>query len=90
MISRLTVSDALIQALKSRVRIDTQQHKEERLFQTGEKVEILNGPFEGFEGIFDTRLSGVARVRILIELIRGKPVKVDLAASSIQKKKQKR
>lgn len=80
-----TISDAMISALRTRVKKDSQEFKDERKFHSGEKVEILNGPFEGYEGIFDTNLSGNERVRILIELLRGKPFKVDLPVRAIKK-----
>jgi transcriptional antiterminator RfaH len=84
-----TVSDGLIQALKSRSKQDDENHEGARKFMAGDHVEILSGPFQGYEGIFDTKLSGNERVRILIELIRGKPFKVDLAQNTIQKTKLK-
>ncbi len=35
----------------------------------GERIRIVNGPFAGYEGVFDVRLSGTERVRVLLELI---------------------
>jgi transcriptional antiterminator RfaH len=84
------VSDALIQALRSRVKTDASTHRMERSFSAGDKVEVLSGPFKGYEGLFDTSISGTERVRILIELIRGRPIKLELTSKSyIQKVKQK-
>jgi transcription antitermination factor NusG len=38
-------------------------------FQHGDCVRITRGPFEGYEGMFDTRLQGRERVRILVEFL---------------------
>ncbi len=35
----------------------------------GERVRIVNGPFARYEGVFDVRLPGTERVRVLLELI---------------------
>jgi transcription elongation factor/antiterminator RfaH len=50
----------------------------------GDTVRITNGPFAGYEAIFDLRLQGTDRVRVLIELLR-RQVPVDLEAGSIRK-----
>lgn len=38
-------------------------------FRQGDRVRITAGPFEGFEGMFDTRLDGRMRARILVEFL---------------------
>ncbi|MFO7623863.1 MAG: transcription termination/antitermination NusG family protein [Anaerolineales bacterium] len=53
----------------------------------GDSVVIDHGPFEGFEAIFDMRLPGTERVRVLLQLLsnqRQLPVEID--ASKIRKK----
>ena len=35
----------------------------------GDRVRVTGGPFQGYEGVFDARLSGADRVRVLLELI---------------------
>ena len=37
--------------------------------RVGDRVRVTGGPFEGYEGVFDARLSGADRVRVLLELI---------------------
>jgi len=37
--------------------------------KVGEKVEILKGPFKGFQGIFEKELSGSERVAILLKVV---------------------
>lgn len=38
-------------------------------FRRGDRVRITGGLFEGFEGMFDTRLGGRMRARILVEFL---------------------
>lgn len=39
-------------------------------FHQGDQVVITNGPFEGFEAVFDAYLSPTGRVRVLIQTLR--------------------
>jgi transcription antitermination factor NusG len=80
-----TVPDGLIIALKQRLGEDAKLRKEEHTFKTGDHIQVLSGPFEGYDGIFDISLSSSERVRILIEYLRGYALKVDLSPKSIKK-----
>lgn len=54
----------------------------------GDAVQIEFGPFEGYEAIFDTRVPGSERVRVLLQLLSNKrQVSVELEAAHIRKKK---
>jgi transcriptional antiterminator RfaH len=35
----------------------------------GDSIRIKDGPFEGYQGIFDARLSGIDRVRVLLDVM---------------------
>ncbi len=53
----------------------------------GETIRISDGPFKGYEAIFDTRLPGTERVRVLLELIDNqRQVPVELDAGQIKRK----
>ncbi len=72
------VPDHLIQAIKKRV--DEINAAGGELFNglhPGEMVWIKEGPFRGYEAIFDARLPGSERVRVLIEFL-GNSRKVSL------------
>lgn len=56
----------------------------------GEVVVIKGGPFEGYEAIFDTRVSGIERVRVLLSLLNRRQVSIELPTAQIEKKKDKR
>ena len=43
--------------------------KGDRLFHAGQKVTVVEGPFKGFEAVFERGLNGEQRVQILLETI---------------------
>jgi transcriptional antiterminator NusG len=53
-------------------------------FRRGDRVRITSGPFEGFEGMFDTRLGGQTRVRILIGFL-GRLTATEIDARYLEK-----
>jgi transcriptional antiterminator RfaH len=53
----------------------------------GDAVRIQAGPFAGYEAIFDTRLDGKERVRVLLQFINDRrEVPIELDASQIEKR----
>ena len=52
----------------------------------GDTVNITTGPFAGYEGIFDTRIPGTERIKILLKLLNDRRLRVELESSAIQKK----
>lgn len=53
----------------------------------GDIVRINDGPFRGYEAIFDTRLPGSERVRVLLELLSNqRRVPIELNAGQIKRK----
>ena len=53
----------------------------------GETVRIVEGPFAGYEAIFDARLPGSERVRVLLKLLQQRrQLSVDLPVGQIQRK----
>jgi transcription antitermination factor NusG len=53
----------------------------------GDVVQINYGPFEGFQAIFDVKIPGSERVRILLQLLDLRHIPVELSSASISKKK---
>ncbi len=51
----------------------------------GERVVVVEGPFRGFEAIFERYLSGAERVAILLSAIQASGLRVVLSASSVVK-----
>jgi transcription antitermination factor NusG len=55
----------------------------------GDVVRISDGPFRGYEAIFDDRLPGKERVRVLLELLGSqRRVPLELKTGQIQRKKR--
>ncbi|MGD8752010.1 MAG: transcription termination/antitermination NusG family protein [Anaerolineales bacterium] len=77
------IPDSLIQALKRQVVSINEAGGE--IFdglKRGDKVKIIEGPFSGYEAIFDHRLSGKERVRVLLKFLnsdRRVPVELDVS-----------
>jgi transcriptional antiterminator RfaH len=56
----------------------------------GDRVVIQEGPFAGYEAIFDTRIPGSERVRVLLQLLNNqRQVPLELDAGQIKQKRQK-
>ena len=56
--------------------------------QPGEPVRISSGPFAGYEAIFDMRLPGSERVRVLIQMLTDRNMPVELKAGQVERKKK--
>jgi transcriptional antiterminator RfaH len=50
----------------------------------GDQVRIRRGPFAGYEGIFDARLNGGDRVRVLLKMLNDRYVPMELSAGQLQ------
>lgn len=83
------VPDNLIVAIKKRV--DEIAAAGGELFAAlhrGDTVLINDGPFAGYEAIFDARISGSERVRVLLQLLSNqRQMPVELDAAQIKPKK---
>jgi len=81
------VPDHLINTLRKRVSEINEAGGE--LFdglERGDRVRIAEGPFKGYEAIFDERLPGKERVRVLLELLGNeRAVMLELDAGQIKK-----
>ncbi len=55
----------------------------------GEIVTIQGGPFAGSQAIFDARLSGTDRVKVLLRLLSRQEVPLELSAGQIQRKNRR-
>ncbi len=82
------VPDGLIQAIRRRVdEINQEGGGQLHGLQPGEAVIIQDGPFAGQEAIFDTRISGNERVRVLLKLLQGRQIPLELPSAQIERKK---
>lgn len=83
-----TVPDGLIHAIQRRLEEINAAGGE--LFDgltPGDVVYIQDGPFAGYKAVFDSRLPGSERVRVLLKLLQAhRQVPVDLPAGQIKRK----
>jgi transcriptional antiterminator RfaH len=81
------IPDNLINAIRERV-VEIEQAGGELFdrLKTGDPVQIQQGPFEGYEAIFDTRISGTQRVKVLLQLLNSRAsIPIEMDAGSIKK-----
>lgn len=55
--------------------------------KSGDTVRITNGPFSGYEAIFDARITGTERVRVLLKFLNDRRVPTEISAGAIKQKK---
>jgi transcriptional antiterminator RfaH len=81
------VPDELISAIRQHV--DAINNAGGEVFynvKPGDTVLIKSGPFADCEAIFDTRLSGNDRVRVLLTLLNDRQVPLELSVGQIRRK----
>ena len=80
------VPDSLIRAIKERVDEITIQGGEVYLsLKPGETVVIQSGPFAQYQAIFDERIPGTARVRVLLKMLNDRNLPLELDEGQIDK-----
>jgi transcriptional antiterminator RfaH len=78
------VPDVLITELQSCIHELTHtQRAAVRQLQKGDRITIRSGAFAGYEALFDTRLSGNNRVRVLLELLGNRMIPIELQVEQI-------
>lgn len=79
------VPDSLIYSLKERIEnLKVESGGNPVPLRKGDNVAIHGGVFTGYEGLFDIRLSGTDRVRVLLSLLDNRLIPVEMPASYIQ------
>lgn len=82
------VPDVLIHAIRQRIgEIATAGGELFDGLKPGDPVIIHSGPFAGYEAIFDIRLPGTERVRVLLKMLSTRQLPVELDAGQLKKKK---
>jgi len=81
------VPDALVDAIRARVAA-IMAAGGELLYglKQGDLVTIKSGPFAGYNAIFDARLSGGDRVRVLLALLDDRQVALDLSEAQLERR----
>jgi len=83
------VPEGIVNGIRTKVdRLNVLGVDPERDLEPGDSVKIIDGPFAGYEGIFDTRISGSERVRILLNLVEKQHRVLTLPDKFIHKQKR--
>jgi transcriptional antiterminator RfaH len=80
----LAVPTAIVSEIRHRG-IDDVVEIPEKPLGNGDRVLVVDGPFRGFEAIFERYLSGAERVAILLSAIEAGGLRVLLPASAVAK-----
>jgi len=82
-----SISEHIVQELQNRIlEINKAGGEVFDGLEPGDQVRIHDGPFSGYEAVFNTRLPGEERVQVLLRLINDKrQIPVELRASQIRK-----
>jgi len=80
-----TVPDDLLQAIRNHMdRINNTNSETHRKFIPGDKVIIQSGPFAGYQAVFDTFLPGHERVRVLLQMLQDRQIKIELSGVRVE------
>lgn len=80
------VPEIMIQELKVKLKnIDFSSNLNLGDIRAGDPVKIVKGPFDGYEAIFDTQLSGNDRIQVMLTYLKAQPKKLQLSSSEITK-----
>jgi transcriptional antiterminator RfaH len=79
------VGDSLIREIQKQVDgiMDSANSSVDR-FRPGDLVVINDGPFATYKAMFDCRLSGSDRVRVLLQLLQGQNMRLELFGTQLQ------
>ena len=84
----VSVQDHLVQVLKQHVEgINRSMVDRSNTFQPGDVVSIKDGPFAGYEAIFNTHLGGRERAEVLLRMLQGSHLRVELSIEQIAPQK---
>lgn len=82
------VPDNIISAIRLRVEeINDAGGEVMKSLKPGDWVKIHEGPFEGYEGILDSKISGNKRVRVLLKMLQKRQLPVDMPVAYVEAKK---
>jgi transcriptional antiterminator RfaH len=80
----IVVPEAIVTEIRARGVNDVVEIREVP-FDSGQSVRVVEGPFRGFEAIFERYLSGAERVAILLNTIENVGPRIVLPASALAK-----
>lgn len=86
----IDIPDAVIHAIQAQVEAIRQRGGlKKRDYRPGDKLRITAGPFEGMEAVFDSKLTGRQRMKVLINTLIARKLSVEISALDVEPAKQK-
>ena len=83
-----SVPDLLIDTIRRQIEdLTVSERKLKNDIKPGDRVVIQDGPFAGYNAIFDVELSGRDRVRVLLDFLQKRQVPVELERRQIRRVK---
>jgi transcriptional antiterminator RfaH len=79
------VPDAMVTGIQRRLEEQNEKQPVVDGFEPGERLIVKQGPLAGFEALFEKRLRGQDRVRVLMKLLNGKWARTNLDSAVIGK-----
>lgn len=80
-----SVSDEFLQPVRDHLdQFNQAEGQPPKKLISGQKVTIQAGPFTGYEAIFDSYLPGNERVRVLLQLLHDRQLKLDLSGVPLE------
>lgn len=80
-----SIPATLIDAIRAKVdRINDAGSELMESLRPGDRLHIHSGPFAGYQGIFDMRLSGTDRVRILLNLLQNRALRLEVPLAQLR------
>ncbi|MCA9996271.1 MAG: hypothetical protein KDE56_11020 [Anaerolineales bacterium] len=80
------VPDNFINYLRQHVEVIAAEGLARKQLKPGDNVTIVEGPFAGYEAVFDKYLSGKDRVQVLLAFLSSHPQPIKLDQESVQKR----
>lgn len=79
------ITETLIEAIKHQVeKLNERARQTKQQFEPGQRVWVDDGEMAGFAAIFEKCVNGHERVSVLLEMMRGRQVRVEVPFRSVQ------
>jgi transcriptional antiterminator RfaH len=77
------VPDPVVYSIRKRLNEINAGGYDNKKIPSGDAVKIIGGPFRGYEGVMDAYIDGRDRVRLLMDMLRGRKLPVELRRQHI-------
>ena len=80
------VHDSVVASIKAHLEdYNARETELQSSLKRGDRVKILDGPFSGYEAIYDTGINGSQRAKVLLKMLNDRSLAVEVFGSEIRK-----